>query len=43
MLNRPGEEWADFIEQRKEVVYDVLENLGYIEVEDGEVVEVLKR
>jgi tripartite-type tricarboxylate transporter receptor subunit TctC len=43
MLNRPGEEWADFIEQRKEVVYEVLENLGYIKVEDGEVTEVLKR
>lgn len=43
MLNRPGEEWADFIEKRKDVIYGVLEDLGYIKVEDGEVVEVLKR
>ena len=43
MLNRPGEDWADFVEQRKQVIYGVLEDLGYIEVEDGEVVEVLKR
>ena len=43
MLNRPGEEWASFVEERKQVIYGVLEDLGYIKVEDGEVVEVLKR
>jgi tripartite-type tricarboxylate transporter receptor subunit TctC len=43
MHNRPGEAWADFIKERKQVIYNVLEDLGYIRVEDGEVVEVLKR
>lgn len=43
MHNRPGEEWAEFIAERRDVILGVLENLGYVRLEDGQVAEVLRR
>jgi tripartite-type tricarboxylate transporter receptor subunit TctC len=42
MLNRPGQEYAEFIKQRRDKIVSVLEELGYIKVENGEI-SVLKR
>jgi len=42
MLNRPGEEYAEFIKKRRDKIVSVLEKLGYIKVENGEIT-VLKR
>ncbi|MDZ7761914.1 MAG: tripartite tricarboxylate transporter substrate binding protein [Desulfovermiculus sp.] len=42
MLNRPGQEYAEFIEQRQDKILSVLKNMGYIEIENGEIT-VLKR
>lgn len=42
MLNRPGQEYVEFIKQRREKIVSVLEKMGYIKVENGEIT-VLKR
>jgi tripartite-type tricarboxylate transporter receptor subunit TctC len=42
MLNRPGEEYAKFIKQRRDKIVGVLEKMGYIKTEDGKIT-VLKR